>query len=567
MKAEKSNPIIGITLEGFQVFDKPTYIPLDQLTLMFGPNSAGKSATQDALALCRELLKVEFIQGNMVDGKAQELIKRHWRRMGSETSELAETMSVGIRYSLEDDFEYLNGRTDHGENKAYFHAPVTVESRWTFHRVGRNQFSFFGSFEFFLESELLMRNSQTLGERGYSTGFSVNFENPLIRQFPFRFDCSEISRGFPNQVTFINGMLTVVRGTHGFRCSGRGVEEERERWLSYYLPTDELGSLLNFEPLQKCIAELGDVIGNILFISNQYADFYPDTVDASRTVPSDGDLTFLLGSPNANSISDLESQLLPNRISLFRKLAASLAGMMPNYFYWDKELASKVNFAFSHHLLLEQGYQVDCERRMLLSPSNSASVRSSFDALDEDNEKDGSAEDGRKVTVKIDEDTHESGLLVQLFLRDGKGNKHSFQDVGSGIGYVLPVLCSIFDQSAIYTTPCLIQQPELHLHPAMQAAMGDVFIEASGSGKQILVETHSEHLLLRILKRIRQTHLQIDIAPDLKIAADDLCVLYFNPTVDGTTTVKRLRITEDGEFMDRWPRGFFGERDQELLDE
>jgi predicted ATPase len=46
-----------------------------------------------------------------------------------------------------------------------------------------------------------------------------------------------------------------------------------------------------------------------------------------------------------------------------------------------------------------------------------------------------------------------------------------------------------------------------------------------------------------------------------------VCVLYFDPSPDGTTSVKRLRITEDGEFMDRWPRGFFAERDQELLDE
>jgi len=161
-------------------------------------------------------------------------------------------------------------------------------------------------------------------------------------------------------------------------------------------------------------------------------------------------------------------------------------------------------------------------------------------------------------------DDGEFGYFVQLFLRDHNGCRHLFEDVGSGIGYSLPVLSAVFNpRSAI----SYIQQPELHLHPALQAAMGDVFIEASAADKQILIETHSEHLLLRILKRIRQTHLQSDIAPELKIHADDVCVLYFNPSPDGTTTVKRLRISEDGEFMDRWPRGFFGERDQELFDE
>ena len=147
-------------------------------------------------------------------------------------------------------------------------------------------------------------------------------------------------------------------------------------------------------------------------------------------------------------------------------------------------------------------------------------------------------------------------------MRDAQGRKHDFEDVGSGIGYVLPVLCSIFNQQLSF-----IQQPELHIHPALQAALGDVFIEAINANKKIIIETHSEHLLLRILKRIRQTHLQVDIADDLKIKANDVCVLYFDPLFDGSTSVKRLRITEDGEFMDRWPRGFFGERDQELFDE
>ena len=92
-------------------------------------------------------------------------------------------------------------------------------------------------------------------------------------------------------------------------------------------------------------------------------------------------------------------------------------------------------------------------------------------------------------------------------------------------------------------------------------------MDARRGSTRHMVETHSEHLLLRVLKRIRQTHLHINIAPELKIEADDVCVLYFNPLPDGTTAVKRLRITEDGEFMDRWPRGFFAERDQELFDE
>jgi predicted ATPase len=120
----------------------------------------------------------------------------------------------------------------------------------------------------------------------------------------------------------------------------------------------------------------------------------------------------------------------------------------------------------------------------------------------------------------------------------------------------------------------MLQQPELHLHPALQAALGDVLIESShiAQGKNIIikrliVETHSEHLLLRILRRIRQTQEKIGYLPELSIEADDVSVLYFDPRPDDTTHVTRMRISPEGEFMDRWPRGFFAERDKELFDD
>lgn len=56
-------------------------------------------------------------------------------------------------------------------------------------------------------------------------------------------------------------------------------------------------------------------------------------------------------------------------------------------------------------------------------------------------------------------------------------------------------------------------------------------------------------------------------AIELQLKAEDVSVLYFDPSPDGTTKVKRLRISDDGEFIDRWPRGFFTEREQDLFDE
>ena len=82
-----------------------------------------------------------------------------------------------------------------------------------------------------------------------------------------------------------------------------------------------------------------------------------------------------------------------------------------------------------------------------------------------------------------------------------------------------------------------------------------------------MVETHSEHLLLRVLKRIRQTTRGLEIDDDLKCAPEAVSVLYFDPHEDGSTQIRQMRVSRLGDFKDRWPHGFFEERGRELFDE
>jgi predicted ATPase len=79
------------------------------------------------------------------------------------------------------------------------------------------------------------------------------------------------------------------------------------------------------------------------------------------------------------------------------------------------------------------------------------------------------------------------------------------------------------------------------------------------------LETHSEHLLLRLLRRIRETgegELPRDSFPCL---TPDRIAVFYVETSDGQTKVQNLRVDETGEFIDRWPRGFFEERAKELF--
>ncbi len=163
-----------------------------------------------------------------------------------------------------------------------------------------------------------------------------------------------------------------------------------------------------------------------------------------------------------------------------------------------------------------------------------------------------------KVGYEVDQEVtpSEGGYVKHVVLRDiyQKDDVYvNWAEAGFGIGQVLPIIAHCISPGGSLIA---IQQPELHIHPRLQAELGDLFLEAvKKQGHQLIVETHSEHLMLRIQKLIRKGEL----------APEDVSVLYVSRGEDGST-VKRLALNEQGEFMDEWPDGFFPERIKELLD-
>ena len=150
-------------------------------------------------------------------------------------------------------------------------------------------------------------------------------------------------------------------------------------------------------------------------------------------------------------------------------------------------------------------------------------------------------------------------------------------DIGVGISQILPVVAAALDPHRPGITA--IEQPELHVHPRMQVELGDLFAAAldhsvSGFNAQsdrpdqpagiFLIETHSEHLILRLLRRIEETH--SGELPEGKPALQpDQVSVVFLEQCDGRVRTTPLRIDETGEFVDRWPQGFFEERSDELF--
>lgn len=159
---------------------------------------------------------------------------------------------------------------------------------------------------------------------------------------------------------------------------------------------------------------------------------------------------------------------------------------------------------------------------------------------------------------------HVDKTVRRLLLDTGTGSFVLPSEVGAGVSQIIPIVVAVLDKRSGLS---LVEQPEIHVHPSVQVALGDLLIEAvtrEGSRRTLLIETHSEHLILRLLRRIRETT-EHELAEDAPAFAEDkLSVLYVENGSDGVC-IRRLRVDEHGEFKDRWPKGFFEERAEELF--
>jgi predicted ATPase len=142
-----------------------------------------------------------------------------------------------------------------------------------------------------------------------------------------------------------------------------------------------------------------------------------------------------------------------------------------------------------------------------------------------------------------------------LIADDPAGHKQiNVAGMGEGISQMLPILAQVLRVRKWDTF--VIEQPEIHLHPAAQADLGDLFVQAVKDGtKQLLVETHSEHLLLRLRRRVAEGVINPDHVSVLFVEKDEK---------SRQAKVRRLELSRNGHF-EEWPDGFFDEGYREAL--
>lgn len=158
-----------------------------------------------------------------------------------------------------------------------------------------------------------------------------------------------------------------------------------------------------------------------------------------------------------------------------------------------------------------------------------------------------------------------SGGHISLKVRDeASGKEHNLADMGFGLSQVLPIMAQIWSltrtprwrRKSVFGTPTpltfVIEQPELHLHPGLQAKVVDLFLDTIDAARQrglelrLIVETHSETMINRVGHRISENGLD----------PNQVQIVLFEQTHRDCSDVRLVDYSEEGFLVD-WPYGFF----------
>lgn len=124
-------------------------------------------------------------------------------------------------------------------------------------------------------------------------------------------------------------------------------------------------------------------------------------------------------------------------------------------------------------------------------------------------------------------------------------------NVGFGLTQVLPIVIAAL--SSDKHNILFIENPEVHLHPAGQALMGQFLADVSNAGIQVVLETHSDHVLNGVRRAVRNT----------RISCDQIAIHFFRPRIPNEAQVLSPTLDMTGN-IDNWPDGFFDQFDKDM---
>lgn len=535
---------VHLILFDFQSIHLWTAIPLRPLTFVYGPNSSGKSAIGDALRILKR---------SMSDaGDADLLLSRSER-----TRHYSVTIGLSIQSNLSDLFSRAGASHagHYGDWKDRLRQSPNVRFTW----LGEYDAADGASIELIAPYAVwLFAGEDRIGELTLQGGGSD--------QEMLRIDYSALRSVSPDSVESwqwlteplldyfspvttnedVQIVLPFDECNYGTLKIRRGVD---------ILPADseDVPAFQKFKPLLNAL-----FVGVPRRMYHALRDY--NSLGPIRQIPGRGDLVFTFGMPSYDSSSGTCKNEWPvdqeDTLACWKKIAwtalqdkcgKTIGGSLIDSI--NKWLADQSFFLSATRLDIAFAWLIPDERI---------------------------AADGvLKIRNIYKDDT--IAAMVGIMILNGDHETSDFRDVGTGFSQVIPVLALMMGTGEL----AMVEQPELHLHPKLQGRLCDVLINAyqqvsetknsddawlqRSTGIRIrIVESHSEHILLRLLRRIRESGSENSNSSTKALSVSDVAVIYFDPE-EGRSWVHEIRIDSKGEFLDRWPKGFFAERDEDLF--
>lgn len=531
-----------LSLTNFRSFKDTQSIDIAPVTLLFGPNSVGKSSVLMALAYVQQILEKGHCDPQKLDALGNKTIGGF--RSLVHGGDLDSIIRIKLDFELgqtvyredDEDYDYLANAfnaekldlEDFGGSVNCF--AIELEIAW----AQEFEWAFVQNYRVWVNSRYVgcVESSEDLKNTRIS---ELNLVHPLL--------LNETERA-QLQTTPEDWGLDIAPEDHGLRHT------QLQLTLDGVVPGNRF--------MEDIIPSLEEVVfyQRDIGVSCQWGAI-PSGVERLRTNLNHSDLE-----PNQEHldylmVSSLLTSAFLEPVNLARQflrtyIAIGPMRVIPDFDYVPDPNPGQCNWADGRAAwdLLHKNPETSDATKLLIKQCNQ--WLSDSDKLDTGYElKNWSLFEAMKGNNSYDDSHYLIRKRHLLFIEKGKDYPLAASQLGTGISQVLPVLVAAHQEKLQLVS---VEQPELHLHPRFQVELGDLFLSCSRD-RSFLIETHSEHLVLRLLRRLRE-----DAA-----SRDTISVCYLKRSEQGGVVAESQVITDDGDFEHDWPDGFFDERDEELF--